>query len=184
MSKTRFLALILLPFLVYAIFFNVRLFQSNEAIKKSTQLLKDFDFDRAISKAEEAIKLDSLNAEAQLNQAYIQSILWIFRKEKIYQEKMELAFKNAFQLNPKAAVYRYKRASVYADAGDYTKALQHIEEAIKLDPYAAAYWNEKGLYLEMSGQTKAAIVAYQKAFDFSKRQDVQSNVNRLKEQSP
>lgn len=176
----RILALPLMVLFGVLAYSNVQLYQSTVLIQKSNKALEDFEFDQAIQLANSAIDHFPYNADAHLNLANINGVLWMFRKEKTYRDAMDQAYQKATSLNQVNAVYFYKWSSSYANPGDYQNALIYINKAIALDPNGGGYYYEKGIYLEALGKKQEALSAYQTSHDLSKLALVMKDIQRLK----
>ncbi|GEM47606.1 hypothetical protein DC3_32410 [Deinococcus cellulosilyticus NBRC 106333 = KACC 11606] len=182
MNVVKPLALLLGAAGVFSLYFALQDYRGTQTIQLSKKLFVDFEFDRAIALSDEATRISPLDAEAYLNQAYIQGTLWIYRKEDSYRKAMDQAYAKAQQLNPKNASYHYQQASIYFEGQDFTKAITHIDQAITLDPLAAAYLYEKGTYLEAQNRKAEALALYRRAYQLNDSSIILQDIQRLEGQ--
>jgi tetratricopeptide (TPR) repeat protein len=85
------------------------------------------DLDRALTDANEAVKVDPSSSRA------------FYRRGDIYKNlnKNDLALKDfneAIRLDPKVPVYFVDRSNIYSATHDYDLAIRDLEEALRLDP--------------------------------------------------
>ena len=60
---------------------------------------------------------------------------------------------------------RYSLGLEYGKAGDHARAAEHLRSAVAQDPGYSAAWKQLGASLAASGDTPAAIAAYEKGID-------------------
>lgn len=60
-----------------------------------------------------------------------------------------------------SAALRLGLGAAYMKRGDYAKAVQHLHQAVTLDPHYSAAWKGYAEALTRSGRTKEAVVAYE-----------------------
>ena len=58
------------------------------------------------------------------------------------------------------ALLRFGLGSAYLSAGEPTRAVEHLQKALALDPGYSAAWKLLGKALSASGQETAALAAY------------------------
>jgi Tfp pilus assembly protein PilF len=111
--------------------------------------VKKGDNDRAITDANEAIRLDPKIVGAYVNRAgaYLQ---------KGDNDRAIANASEAIRLDPKIAIAYNNRAAAYAKKGESDRSIADATEAIQLDPgYAVAYRNRAGAYLEKGSNDRA-----------------------------
>lgn len=75
---------------------------------------------------------------------------------KVYKKAIEY-YTNCYEKDP-SAVVAYRISQCYSETGDFTSALEHIDQAIALDSTDFDYVMEKADLLYESGNTKDAIL--------------------------
>jgi len=71
-------------------------------------------------------------------------------------------------------------AQFYFEKGDYGKALQYAQEALKLAPYTGSYWNNVGSIQEEMNKKDDAIASYTKAVYYDRTNyDARKKLNQL-----
>lgn len=60
---------------------------------------------------------------------------------------------------------RYSLGLEYGKAGDHARAAEHLRSAVEQDPGYSAAWKQLGAALTGTGDTEAAISAYEKGVD-------------------
>jgi TolB-like protein/Tfp pilus assembly protein PilF len=124
-----------------------------------------------------AISLDPDFAKAYaglaLSWSVIEGYVTINLEESL--KKAFTAAKKALSLDPDNVEAMVALGNIAKDKFQYAEALDYFEQAIKLNPsFATAYQWTGGLYLAM-GNTEAALVNYQKAWDLDPRSRITGN---------
>jgi lipoprotein NlpI len=107
------------------------------------------DSDRALSDCNEAIRIDSGNADAFLNRgnAYL---------SKSDMERALTDFNSALRVDPKNAWAYAERGNLYKNKGDIDHALADLNESIRLNPsYALALFSRGDLYKSLGDFARA-----------------------------
>jgi tetratricopeptide (TPR) repeat protein len=114
------------------------------------------DYDQAIAKYNEAIRLDP-----KLAQFYYNRGVAYFHKQEY--DKAVNDFSEAIRLDPKDInAYNY-RGNVYVDKKHYDQAIADFSEAIRLDPKDASAYFNRGLAYNGKSNYDQAIAAYNEA---------------------
>ncbi|MEQ8288099.1 MAG: tetratricopeptide repeat protein [Gammaproteobacteria bacterium] len=73
------------------------------------------------------------------------------------------------------ALLRYSLGNEYAQADNHVKALDHLTRAVELNPDYSAAWKLYAKTLKDSGDTQAAIAAYEKGIQVAEKNgDIQA----------
>src|SRR5664280_2946637 len=64
---------------------------------------------------------------------------------------------------PKLAILNYNRGTVYATKGQYDRAIEDFDQAIRLNPQDADVFNNRGIAFKNKGQYDRAIQDYDQA---------------------
>ena len=120
------------------------------------KLIEKNNYQDAILKYDQAIKLNPNLAGAYHNRGYIYSDL------KIYDKALE-NYNKAIQLEPNVALSYSSRGTIYSKVKMYDKAISDYSKAIQLNPnFAMAYYNRGLSYLYLK-QYKKTIADCDKA---------------------
>lgn len=65
------------------------------------------------------------------------------------------------------ALLRFTLGNAYLGAGDAAKAVPHLQKAVEHDPSYSAAWKLLGRALNESGDTQAALAAYQQGIQIA-----------------
>jgi tetratricopeptide (TPR) repeat protein len=108
-------------------------------------------FPRALSAAQRAVELDDTLAEAHSSLAFV-SFWWSWRGLTAERE-----FKRALELDPKLVRAHHWYATYLMGLHRYTEALEHIEQAQRLEPSSTPVLADKGLLLYEAGHHEEGI---------------------------
>lgn len=64
-----------------------------------------------------------------------------------------------------SALLRLTLARVLAQSAEWTEAIDHLESAVRLDPFYTAAWKELGRARLAAGQPDAALAAWQRGIE-------------------
>lgn len=110
---------------------------------------------RAGSDPGQESKERSQRAEQLYNTGYLMTLLGR------YEEAIRL-FERSLEIQPTAEAYTYK-GWTYSHMGDYKRAIEEAEKAIRLDPDFGNPYNDIGVYLIELGKEEEAIPYLEKA---------------------
>jgi tetratricopeptide (TPR) repeat protein len=108
-------------------------------------------YPRAIAAAQRAVALDEKSAEAHNSLAF-PTFWWSWQAATAERE-----FKRALQLNPNFVRGHHWYATYLMEMRRYPEALDHMEQAQRLDPASPAILADKGLLLWTSGRREEGL---------------------------
>ena len=114
-----------------------KIFLSNQKVEEGWKLFSKGDYNGAKNLFDEAVQLNSDNAQAYYGRGT--SYGELKQNERAIQD-----FSKAIQLNPNLEEAYYNRGTVYADLEEYELALQDFNKAIELNPNLAEAYNNRG----------------------------------------
>lgn len=126
--------------------------------------LDDQDYDRAIVKFTEAIRLDPKNAVAYVGRGRC------FGCEKRFKEAIN-DFSEAIRIDPKYGRAYHCRSNVWAQCGEFQLALADADEAVRFEPERALSHAQRGAMGRWTGDYDGAIAAYSRALELDPVRD-------------
>ena len=144
-----------------------KIFLANQKVEEGWKLWDQKDFNGAAKLFDDAVQLNSNNAQAYFGRGTAYDDLGQY-------ERAIKDFDKAIQLNPNYDYAYNNRGGAYADLGQYERAIQDYDKAIQLNPnLAEAYNNRGGAYYCMK--------KYQQALkDFDRALEINPNYARAK----
>jgi tetratricopeptide (TPR) repeat protein/TolB-like protein len=123
------------------------------------------DVDAALSKLEEAVRVDPGSAEAWawLAEARVQS--WRITRERQTLELAEDAVRRAAALNRSLAAVRLAAGRVAHERGDWEKAISEYKAAMELNPEDSEIYRFAGRACSEAGKNREAEAYYRKAVE-------------------
>jgi tetratricopeptide (TPR) repeat protein len=110
----------------------------------------------AVSKFDEAIALDSKNADAYFYRAKAEIELKLF-------DKAMVDINNAILLNPHQAIFYYYRGKLYSDSRKQDMAIADFDNAIKYQPNFPDAYNYRGVSKALQDRHSDALADYETA---------------------
>ena len=137
-----------------------KIFLSNQKVEEALEFFDRGDYNGAINLCNEAINLNSDNANAYFGRGTAYA-------ELNQYETAISDYNNAIQLNPNLYQAYYNRGNAYFDLNQYEHAISDYSNAIQLNPNDyQAYYNRGNAYYNQN-QYERAIQDYSKAIELN-----------------
>ena len=133
-----------------------KIFLANQKVDEGWKLWGEKDFAGAAKLFDEAVQLNSNNAEAYFGRGTAYGYLG--QNERAIQD-----FDKAIELNTNFDVAYYNRGLAYDYLKQYKRAIADYDKAIGLNPNYAEAYNNRGLAYDYLKQYKRAIADFDKA---------------------
>lgn len=133
--------------------------KADDYIKRGNEFVKDRQFESAVKEYNEALKIDSKNAEVHLLQG-----LTFAQMHKL--DKAVEHTKKATQLNPGYVTF-YQLGLIYATKYDVEKALESFDRSLKYSPESYEAMYQKGLVYMTQKKYDQAIQSFEKVTELN-----------------